>query len=346
MSSQNPYVSAKCPECAASLPVSVLKGESASCPFCGAALLSATATTSQTARESTTTIATQMRLASAAERAGNPAEAYDYYTQVIVTDPDYVAAWYYRALAASQMSTLAAPRLAELSSGIREASDLVDAVGLRGLDFESADEFRISAASQIHRRTIDFASVARNHFKEFMGVGDAFESWIGHCVIVLDSLDVAVSICPLMENALKAVILKNEIDILSELLEGYDFGGVLRLRDEGRTFGITKRNRCIQQLQAIDPTYRSPTVTEPACFIATAAVGDGDAHVVQMLRDFRDTRLSRTRFGSWLIVGYYTWSPPLARFIARGRIRRLVTLATVVYPAYLVASLFTSRKQQ
>ena len=63
------------------------------------------------------------------------------------------------------------------------------------------------------------------------------------------------------------------------------------------------------------------------CFIATAAYGDYNHPQVRVLRRFRDQVLARSAFGRAFIRAYYAASPPLARFIAEGSVRRAVTRA-------------------
>ncbi len=58
------------------------------------------------------------------------------------------------------------------------------------------------------------------------------------------------------------------------------------------------------------------------CFIATAAFGSGMDPHVQILKDFRDTFLLTNKLGKSFVELYYTYSPPLARFIAKHEILR------------------------
>lgn len=61
------------------------------------------------------------------------------------------------------------------------------------------------------------------------------------------------------------------------------------------------------------------------CFIATAAYGSSLASQINTLRGFRDSKLISNPFGRSLVNGYYMFSPPLSRVIARStRLRALV----------------------
>ena len=61
-----------------------------------------------------------------------------------------------------------------------------------------------------------------------------------------------------------------------------------------------------------------------ACFIATAAFGSPLAPDVQVLRRYRDERLSRSATGRLFIRCYYRLSPPVARGLERSETARLL----------------------
>ena len=72
------------------------------------------------------------------------------------------------------------------------------------------------------------------------------------------------------------------------------------------------------------------------CFIATAAYGSPASSEIRVLRRFRDKVLSRSASGRWLVQGYYSLSPPIARYITyRPALRRIVRalLAPLVWIA-------------
>lgn len=76
--------------------------------------------------------------------------------------------------------------------------------------------------------------------------------------------------------------------------------------------------------------------TAEACFIATAAFGSEAHPALAILRQFRDTMLSKNRFGQALVDAYYRFSPPLAQRIADSATLRFLT-RLVLLPLVVLA---------
>jgi hypothetical protein len=72
------------------------------------------------------------------------------------------------------------------------------------------------------------------------------------------------------------------------------------------------------------------------CVIATAAWGSRWAPPVGDLRDFRDQVLKRSSFGRAFVEWYYSWSPPVARWVAEHKLARPVVRA-LLWPAWATA---------
>lgn len=71
------------------------------------------------------------------------------------------------------------------------------------------------------------------------------------------------------------------------------------------------------------------------CFIATAAYGSELAPEVQILRNFRDTKLLTNTLGCYFVEFYYFISPPIARVIAKNEklktpIKKMITWLTKI----------------
>ena len=61
------------------------------------------------------------------------------------------------------------------------------------------------------------------------------------------------------------------------------------------------------------------------CFIATAAYGTPLADEINILRNWRDNSLIKTKMGRGLVSMYYTISPPIAKYITKSDKRRRIT---------------------
>jgi hypothetical protein len=77
---------------------------------------------------------------------------------------------------------------------------------------------------------------------------------------------------------------------------------------------------------------------EMGCFIATAAYGDPSHPDVEILRQFRDRYLMKSRLGRDFVRLYYRYSPPVAKFVAKYPFLRAVSRAAL-YPMVAVCSL-------
>lgn len=78
------------------------------------------------------------------------------------------------------------------------------------------------------------------------------------------------------------------------------------------------------------PKQKVPTTQK--CFIATAVYGSYCCQEVETLRAFRDTVLLSRPLGRWLVRLYYRNSPPLAEFLQRHRIARILVRQSILDP--------------
>jgi FG-GAP-like repeat/Bacterial Ig-like domain (group 2) len=86
-------------------------------------------------------------------------------------------------------------------------------------------------------------------------------------------------------------------------------------------------------------TVLTVTQAKPPCFIATASFGTEMAHKISVLQEFRDTYLLRSDLGRAFVQTYYTYSPPIADYIAQRPWLRAV-VRTLLLPVVGFVSLF------
>ena len=77
---------------------------------------------------------------------------------------------------------------------------------------------------------------------------------------------------------------------------------------------------------------------EMGCFIATAAYADPSHPDVEILRQFRDRYLMKSRLGRDFVRLYYRYSPPVAKFVAKYAFLRAVSRAAL-YPVVAICDL-------
>lgn len=73
-----------------------------------------------------------------------------------------------------------------------------------------------------------------------------------------------------------------------------------------------------------DSAYATTGTSSSGCFIATAAFGSMMEPHVQILRDFRDRFLTTNAAGKSFVNLYYKYSPPIAHYIAKHDMLRLI----------------------
>lgn len=84
---------------------------------------------------------------------------------------------------------------------------------------------------------------------------------------------------------------------------------------------------------SIDPPREQQPQQQPQCVIATAAFGSELAAPVQFLREFRDHDVGSTVIGNTFIQAfnnwYYSWAPPVARWIAYNEPAKFLVRALI-----------------
>jgi hypothetical protein len=74
------------------------------------------------------------------------------------------------------------------------------------------------------------------------------------------------------------------------------------------------------------------------CFIATAVYGDPEAPEIEVLREFRDLILARSKFGREFVNVYCWLSPPIASLIQRSARSRTALKRSLIKPCVWAAA--------
>ena len=96
------------------------------------------------------------------------------------------------------------------------------------------------------------------------------------------------------------------------------------------TIDVDSDKSITANFKAIAPDEEGPGKKSLSCFIATAAFGSPLHPHVDVLRDFRDQYLMRSKFGRWLVECYYKYSPPVASFIANHKVVKVLVRASLL----------------
>jgi len=108
------------------------------------------------------------------------------------------------------------------------------------------------------------------------------------------------------------------------------------LLDAGQEALNTKVNEVVENAEAGSELLEWLLGEE--CFIATAAYGTSAAEEIDVLRSFRDRVLLMSPAGRDYIGFYYAASPPIADFIARHEVLRMLVREVAVEPIVRLVS--------
>ena len=84
--------------------------------------------------------------------------------------------------------------------------------------------------------------------------------------------------------------------------------------------GKLTRNKMISDLESGAGKIRIESKSGASCFVATVCLGNIDHPDLQLLREFRDHKLAKTKAGSSFIDWYYMHGPKLADWVSRRRV--------------------------
>lgn len=86
---------------------------------------------------------------------------------------------------------------------------------------------------------------------------------------------------------------------------------LIRINQDNKESVLKTQKRATELIEYLQSNQKE----NKACYIATMAYGSYDHPQVKKLRIFRDSTLSKTKFGTWLITKYYFYSPKLVRHL-------------------------------
>jgi hypothetical protein len=201
-------------------------------------------------------------LAHAAEDAGNHAEAYDYWKQVLEADPSNHDAWFGKALAAGWGSDLRRDRLAEMLAGIEQAIVRAPAA--------ERDAVKVRAANAVAEVVLAFFKLSANHTREFIAVDSSWPEHVDRCLAMIAAMEKVTAWMPtksLLEGTLAIVdsLLKGVEYPKGEFSEGYEY---LNVSDSMRPKLEALRGDLIARIQQIDPSFQATAVkaaSGPGC---------------------------------------------------------------------------------
>jgi hypothetical protein len=291
---------ATCPSCNESIQVPVDR-EQVKCMFCGQDVVVKQAL----ARAEGPNVANIMRLARSAEAAGNNAEAEKYFTQVLETDVNNTEAWLGKAKAAGWQSTLKDFRLNEMLIASKQA--------IMSAPPEEQATVAATAALEVGFVTIALWNIAADHYNQFYNpeynkheMQQELVNWATQCFSAI-------------ENAISMAQEVGATDgpylIYFKIAQGF-FSFKVSPTTQARV--TAKLPEYLEGARKVDPSVTIPAVPSSSpfdCFVATAVYGTPFHPDLDLLRSFRDRRLTRTISGRALIAAYYRVGPALALIV-------------------------------
>lgn len=305
-------VSAKCPNCGASIQVDNERKE-AFCSYCGGKVEVQEAI-GKVRIDNSEELANLYQVARRAKEQNNSENAAKYYDMILVKDPNSWEANFYVVYYQAMQCKIAGITSAAMSvcQNVRPVLELVK----RTVDSKDLS----SVVQEISTQTVALSTMlyeaAKSHY---------------------DGIDYSIKLDFLQEYVYNAnstaVLLYTLGDVIVELF-GEDFGTYATLAWES---GVKKHcsfanlledkegsYACIDKYEAkirkYDAGYEAPRIkvkNSSGCYIATAVYGSYDCPEVWTLRRFRDYTLDENWYGRAFIKTYYTTSPTLVKWFGK-----------------------------
>lgn len=263
-----------------------------------------------------------LELAALSFEGENYQDSYKKFSEVVEYQTDNVEGWIGKALSSAHLAEPNGNKFKEATVCLRKASELEI--------IESKKEF---IASHINMSAIEFikkinqkiSKVLLDNEKKPMATGELYA--VRNVGMLADRFkafnDEWENYKVAIQFAFTSLTFLNSIEIKKKVLELID----LIYSESNSHFHkdilielSTFRNEIITQIKETEPGFigQDPKSSNSGCFIATAVYGNYDAPEVKILREFRDSFLSKYKLGQLFIKEYYNYSPPIASVIKKN----------------------------
>jgi tetratricopeptide (TPR) repeat protein len=200
-----------------------------------------------------------MQLAKAALDAGNPDEAYGYFTRVLENNPADVEAWLGKAEAAGRAGTLRNPRMSEVQAGVRQAVTCSAP--------QQQAEVKRRGAMVLTQSAVDLFGASQSSLAEYAALDNA---WPDHVAFALEALGVLAEARALDPSAPEPVM--ETIEVCRVLLAGHRYFAQYDENEGWRVHRLAPQNEarvrpiyteCVEVMRRMDPSWVAPAIQGP-----------------------------------------------------------------------------------
>lgn len=318
-------VSAKCPNCGASIQVDNERNE-AFCSYCGSKVKVQEAI-GKVKIDNSEELANLYQVARRAKEQDNSENAAKYYDMILVKDPNSWEANFYVVYYQAMQCKIAEIMQAAMSvdNNVRSVLELVKSIVDENEQKQAIVEICMKLdvissmlynAAESHYHGID-SSIKLNYVQEYANnvfSATQIQYTLGDAIVEMFGDKYGNQAAYAWENAVKM-----------------HSGFVKVLNDkEGNKASI---NSYVEKIKKYNTSYEAPAIDTSACYVATAVYGSYDCPEVWILRRFRDYTLDETWYGRAFIKAYYATSPTLVKWF--GNTGMFQTLWRVVLNKFI-----------
>lgn len=280
-------------------------------------------------------------LADTAYESGSFEQAHQYYTRLVEADLSDSRAWLGKGLSAGGASEPPKPKFEELIVSIKQAfkngmshdedKSIADSVTGYGQAYlkvslsqyiQSIPPSGNNTDTNLHNRKMSAVKYGKAQDVGLMSATKAMEF----------ACDIDTSLPRLSQTIADLDLLINHSN------QNFEYLGSRNEAQSNISALMQRRQRLLTKVKSIKPEFIPQTVANSGnddvkCFIATATLGDYNHPYVLDLRNYRDSVLLPTAMGRAAVKSYYKLSPPLADFIGKRPLLRVLSLRLLIKPA-------------